>query len=102
MATVLRHTFALPPVTVGDVDKRKVHYTVNGGADTHTEVAPADTEFKLDFTAGDTVRMTLSDIDKAGNEGPESAPLEFTAADTFPPPAPGALGISNVEQVDTP
>lgn len=100
MATVLRHTFSLPPVTAGDTATRRVHYTVNGGSDTHKDVPPADLSFQLDFTADDVVHMTLSDIDKAGNEGAESDPLDFTAKDTFPPGKPGAIGITGVEQVD--
>lgn len=107
MASVLRHTIALPPVTAGDEKMRKVHYTVNGGEDKHIEINPDAAgvfppTFTVDFNDGDVVSMTLSDIDKAGNEGPESDPLAFTAKDTFPPAKPGALGITNVEQVDTP
>lgn len=102
MPSVLRHTFQCPPVTVGDLDHWKIHYTVNGGSDTHVEVPAADLTFQLDFTAGDAVSITASGVDKAGNEGEESDPLAFTAKDTFPPPKPGELGITNVEQIDTP
>ncbi len=106
MASVLRHTIALPPVTAGDEAKRKVHYSVNGGPDTHLEINPDAAgafppTFTVDFQAGDAVKMTLSDFDKSGNESPESDPLEFTAADTFPPAKPGSLGVTNVEQIDS-
>lgn len=102
MASVLRHTFALPPVTVGDLATRKVHYAVNGGPDTHKDLTAADTTFQLDFAAGDAVEISLTDIDNAGNESVPSDPLDFIAKDTFAPPKPGALGISNVEQIDLP
>ncbi len=106
MASVLRHTIALPPVTAGDEATRKVHYSVNGGEDTHLEILPVDgvfpPTFMIDFQAGDAVKMTLSDFDKSGNESPESDPLEFTATDKFAPGKPGALGVTNVEQIDTP
>lgn len=100
MATKLRHTIQLPPVGASDVGSREFSLKI-AGDDQPTQTLTRDaTAVKFDVDAGVAVECWLVDIDTSNNRSPESEHLAFTAADTFAPPAPGALGVKSVEQVE--
>lgn len=51
--------------------------------------------------ASDAIITTSQvDVDGSGNRSPATASGPFTAADTFPPPAPGAIGFAVIGQTD--
>jgi len=99
-ATVaLLYSFTLGPPGAGDVVSRELTTVVDGGAAQKTTLPGSATTYSATFEHGQNVSMNLVDIDGAGNRSPPSPTLSFTAADTFPPPAPAIPVISNVEQV---
>jgi len=100
MATKLRHTIQLPAPGASDVGTREFSLKVNGTAEPVQSLGKDALEVKFDVDAGAAVECWLVDIDTSNNRSPESEHLSFTAQDTFAPPAPGALGVKNVEQVE--
>src|SRR5262245_48303923 len=98
-ATVLRYTISMPAKpSIGDLANREVTISLNNVPTIRT-LHPDDTSFQFDTDDGVNVSIVLVDIDTSGNRSAPSAPLAFTAEDTIPPPTPGALGVSNVEQI---
>lgn len=100
MATKLRHTIQLPAPGASDVGSREFSLKVDGNSQPTQTLAKEALEVQFDVDAGASVECWLVDIDTSNNRSPESEHLTFTAADTFAPPAPGALGVKNVEQVE--
>lgn len=96
---MLRVTINLPAPGASDVSSREFSATVNGNAQP-TQTLPADaTQVTFDCEANASCVVWLVDIDTSGNRSPESEHLSFNAADTFPPPQPGSLGVANIEQL---
>lgn len=98
---MLRVTIQLSPPGVSDVGSREFFARVNG-TDQPVQTLTGDPlplEAKFDCEANASCEVWLVDIDKSNNRSPESEHLTFTALDTFPPPAPGVLAVSNVEQL---
>lgn len=103
MADVLTYRVSVGPVTAGDVVKRKLAVYVDGAdvARELREYEPTTTDLgNVIVTQGATVRLSLVDVDDAGNES-EPAVLEFVAQDTIPPAQPGALGVTLVSETTT-
>lgn len=97
---MLRYHFSLPPEpAIDDLDHREAEFTVDGGAAQTVNVPKGATEFTVDFDRNAAVIITLKDVDTSGNKSAPSDPLSFTATDTVPPPTPGGLGVSSIEQV---
>ena len=93
----MKATVTLPPVGAADVTSRELHVLVNG---VDVSPAPFDTatpDYTFEVQHNDSMELFLVDIDGAGNRSPESEHLVGTANDTFPPPAPGALGLTLAE-----
>lgn len=96
---VLRYTIGLPAVpTIDDLDHREANVTIDGTAST-ISIPKESTSFTFDTERDKLVAITLVDVDTSGNHSAPSEPLSFTSTDTVPPPQPGTLSISNVEQV---
>lgn len=90
----MKATVTLPPVGAADVVSRELHVLVNGN---DVSPAPLDVntpDYTFEVQNNDSLELWLVDIDGAGNRSPESEHLTGTAADTFPPPQPGALGLT--------
>lgn len=101
VVSVLRYHFSLPPAPAGidDFDHREATVTVDGVARDTVTVAKDATEFTADFDRNVAVSVSLRDVDTSGNKSDPSDPLTFTATDTVPPPKPGELSVSKVEQI---
>lgn len=98
--TVLRYTFALPPVpAIDDFDHREANVTVGSAEPQVVVLTSGQTEFQQDFDRDVEVSITLVDVDTSNNKSDPSEALEFTTTDTVPPPAPGGLTVSNIQQV---
>ncbi len=96
MALVYNVTAAAP--VDADVVERRLNVTVNGEEKNSQFYSPETTSFgELSFTQNDSVVLTLVDVDDAGNVS-TPAVLEFVAADTIPPVAPGGLGVALVRE----
>ncbi len=84
-----------------DVVTRRLTVSVQGGPVITVDSAADVTTVENDGFVGnngETVTLSLVDIDAAGNQ---SAPSEagVTLADVIPPPAPGAIGLAVTGQV---
>jgi hypothetical protein len=96
MALVYSVTAAAP--VDADVVERRLTVTVNGEEKSSQVYASETTAFgELSFAQSDNVVLTLVDVDDAGNVS-TPAVLEFVAADTIPPVAPGGLGVALVRE----
>ncbi len=95
-------TFLLPAPGASDVAQRELTITKNGGDPplVRTYTAPAPLSDQWIFALGDVLVATLVDIDVVGNRSQPSAAFTMTVTDTVPPPAPGALGVDHVVQID--
>lgn len=98
MPNILNYTVSAGPATDEDVVLRTVTITINGEPISSREYSSETLVFSpLSVQEGDNVIMTLVDTDDAGNP---SAPavVEFVAADTLPPSAPGGFGVELVSE----
>jgi hypothetical protein len=79
--------------TPHDVLTRRLSYSI-GGADVVTvDMSPTDVLLPgLLGEDGDTLSVTLVDIDDAGNSS-EPREQEFVLSDTIPPSQPGEIGV---------
>lgn len=78
-----------------DVVTRILTTTINGES-TEKEYEGSTTKFDdLTATQGDSVILSLVDVDDAGNRS-QAATTSFTAEDTLPPATPGGLGVTLV------
>jgi hypothetical protein len=99
----LVYALAVGATADSDVVERRLTIDVNG------EVAkinsyPATTVDlgELSFKQGDSVILSLVDVDDAGNAS-EPAVLAFVAKDTIPPQAPGGFSVALIrEEADEP
>jgi len=97
---MLRYTIDLPPKpAIADLATREVTIVMDGISDVRA-LGPDIVNFVVDTDPGTAVTITLVDIDTSGNRSAPSAPLNFTATDTVPPPVPGGLAVEKVEQID--
>ena len=94
----------LPPPGASDVTQRELTITVNGGDPPLVKVYAGDALLtdELVFNADDKLVMTLVDIDGHANRSPASAAFSYAVIDDVPPPQPGALGVQDKRQIDTP
>lgn len=93
MADKISFLVKLPPKSAPDVVRRIL--TVNIGEDNQTGIDTDKelTEFgPLTGDEGAAIKITLVDVDNAGNQS-EPSVFEGVLADTFAPPAPGAIGV---------
>lgn len=90
---VILFDVTLPPAAAPDVVKRELTVTVAGASVVHE--LPADTMSLagLQGPQDANLRLSLVDIDDAGNRSPEST-LDVVLLDTFAPPKPGDLGVT--------
>ena len=95
----IKATIQLPPPGSSDVAKREVYVSVNGQAETFVELDKTATIFEYTGEANDEVDVWLVDVDETGNRSEQSDALLVTLADTFPPPKPAPLIVTNMEQV---
>lgn len=95
----LKFKAVLPKPGASDVTARKLSITENG---TERVVDLAGDAAEAEFTVARdaAVSVKLADVDGSGNQSGWSDPADFTAADTFAPPAPGALTIEALGQDD--
>lgn len=95
----LKYAATLPAPGASDVATRKLSITENG---TERVVELAKDALTAEFVVARdaAVSVKLADVDGSGNQSEWSVPADFTATDTIPPPAPGALSIAAVGQVD--
>lgn len=95
----LVYELTLPVVNSSDVIKRIVKIDVNGVVDTIT-LNRTDTTATLKPIADNSiVKISVSDVDDAGNESGFGEELVFTALDTIPPAKPGAPNVKLVAEV---
>ena len=93
----------LPPATASDVATQEVTLSITpaGGGDPVVTVITkpvAETTFTFNVDVGATILASLVQIDGSGNRSAATESGPFVAADTFPPPAPGAIGFTVVGQ----
>lgn len=93
---MLEYKATFPPTTANDVVTREVTMTINGGTPDVSTYPVTTGEFNFFAPDNATVSLFLVDIDDAGNRSQPSPSTEFTATDTLPPPAPGAIGVTLV------
>jgi hypothetical protein len=90
----------MPPApAIGDLATREINQTLDGTVSVRP-FAPDTASFTVDADKGTAIALFLTDIDTSGNRSQPSATLSFVATDTVPPPVPGGLGVTNVEQID--
>lgn len=91
---MLVYELTAAPVADKDVVKRVLTVMVDGAVRGEpVEFAPETVNFgEVSFEDGQSVVLTLVDMDDAGNSS-EPATLEFVSADTIPPKAPGEFGV---------
>jgi len=96
MADVLVYKVSVGAPVDADVVERQLVVAVNGAASPDEfKVFPAATTDlgEIRVKQGDSVLLTLVDVDDAGNRS-EPAVLEFVATDTLPPAKPGEFGVT--------
>lgn len=97
---MLRYEIVLPPPGAPDVTARVLKVETPTNSDTFvmsvTELPPS-----ILCEQGDTVTITLSDVDDADNISAPST-FSFIATDTIAPPAPGQVGVRLVEELFPP
>src|SRR5688572_30491924 len=99
MATEYQVTGVLPPVNPGDkVTTREVVFTVNGTAQPSVSLPATANQFDQWAKEGDKVKMTLVDIDQAGNRSTARESTETTVSDTVPPHQPGEVQLKITDQ----
>ena len=98
----LKYTVSMPPKpAISDLDTREVTISLNAAEDVKN-LKPDETSFQFVTEAGVAVELWCVDIDTSGNRSEKGPVLAFTATDSVPPPAPGGMTVSAVEQVDVP
>lgn len=76
-----------------DVEIRRLSYSIAGAEVVTVDMAPTDVLLPdLAGEDGDTLSVTLIDIDDAGNSS-EPRQQEFVLSDTIPPAMPGEIGV---------
>ena len=98
MADLLTYAVSAAASTAADAVSREVSLVINGAEPVVTVFAPTDTDLgQVTVPQNAEVSISVVDIDDAGNRS-EPAVLSFTALDTLPPPAPGAVSVVLVSE----
>jgi hypothetical protein len=101
MSDKLSFVVYLPEKAAPDVVSRELTVTIKGKTE-DVEVITLDADASevpaLLGAEGDTVTLSLVDIDNAGLRS-EPSVLKAVLADTFPPPKPGVLGLEITGEV---
>jgi len=85
----------------GDVSERRLSVSVNDKEPVVSVFDASATNLgEFTFTHGDTVVLSLVDVDDVGNVS-EPAVVEFVAADTIPPSVPGGFTVSLLREENT-
>lgn len=92
---MLVYALSLPAANAPDVVKREVTEVVDGGA---PRVFEATDGQEVKYVQDSAVKLSLVDIDDAGNRSEPSGVFEFTATDTIPPPQAGQVGVTIVRE----
>lgn len=91
---MLQFVINLPGVGAADVVERRLTVTIGAGEPQLLNPATDATEsIELSGNDNEPVHAELVDVDDAGNVSQPST-LDAILADTLPPPAPGAMGIT--------
>ena len=86
----------------GDVSERRLSVSVNDKEPVVSVFDSWATDLgEFTFTEGDSVVLSLVDVDDVGNVS-EPAVVEFVAADTIPPSVPGGFTVSLLREEVTP
>ena len=93
----LIYSVVAAPASDADVVARLLTVTVNGESSEKSYEGPASKFDDLTVTQGDSVILSLVDIDDAGNRS-AAATLSFVAEDTIPPRQPGGLGVTLIAE----
>ena len=95
----LVYSLAVGPTTDGDVVERRLTVDVNGDVVKINSYPTSAVDLgEYTFAQGDSVVLSLVDVDDAGNVS-EPAVLAFIAKDTIPPQAPGGFSVSLLREV---
>lgn len=87
-------TGILPPVNPSDkVANREVVFTVNGTAQPSVSLPANANQFDQWAKEGDMVKLSLVDIDQAGNRSTVRETAEVAVTDTVPPGQPGEVQL---------
>lgn len=97
----LKYTIAFAPPGAPDVVTRRFGVQLNGGETTTEELPVGQADKELVVLQGTHVKLSLADVDDAGNVSPP-AENEFDALDTLAPPMPGPMTVTLVEEVPDP
>lgn len=90
----------LPATRPADrVTSREVTITTNGGQPQVQTVAPDAGQFDFFGNEGDSVSVSLVDLDQAGNRS-AARNGTTTITDTIPPQQPGELAFTTIEEVE--
>ena len=92
----LVYELTLPVVSTFDVVKRVIRVDVNGVVDTITLNRTDTTATLKPVPDNSVVKISVSDVDDAGNESGYGEELVFTALDTIPPARPGMPQVTLV------
>ena len=85
----------------GDVSERRLSVSVNDKDPVVSVFDASATDLgEFTFTHGDSIVLSLVDVDDVGNVS-EPAVVEFVAADTIPPSVPGGFTVSLLREEDT-
>lgn len=102
MGDVLTYQVSAGPVVDHDVVTRELSCVVDGGEAVVSTFAGSATDLGLvTVPQGADVVLSLVDIDDAGNRS-DAAVVSFVAADTIPPAAPGAFGVTLIGEAPAP
>jgi hypothetical protein len=98
-AVGLKYKATLPAPGAADVAVRKLSIT-EAGAERVVDLAADALTAEFTVARDAAVSVKLADVDGSGNQSEWSEAAEFTALDTFAPPAPGPIGIESLGQDD--
>lgn len=102
MADLLTYTITAAASTAADAVSREVSLVIDGAEPVVTVFSPSSTDLgSVTVPQNAAVAITVVDVDDAGNRS-EPAEIAFVAADTLPPPAPGAVTVTLVSEESVP
>jgi len=101
----IQYNIQLPalPADSSDIDHGELTIVTNGGApDVRTVAKDATSVDGLVGPLNAVVDLSFVYVDAAGNKSASPAVATVTLVDTFPPPNPGTIGITEVAEVADP